>query len=48
MGPTSACAMVWSGGVVVLLGVVFRDAEVGRSLLLVGCYPMLLMWLAQF
>jgi len=48
MGPTSACAMVWSGGVVVLLGVVFGDAKAVRGLLLVGCYPMLLMWLAQF
>jgi len=33
---------------VVLLGGIFWGAEVGRSLLLVGCCPMLLMWLAQF
>jgi hypothetical protein len=39
MDSTSAFAMVLNSGVVVLLCVVFWDAEVVRGLLLVGLLP---------
>jgi len=39
MDSTSAFAMVWNSGVEVLLGVVLRDAEVVRGLVLVGLLP---------
>jgi len=39
MDSTSAFAMVVNSGVVVLLGVVFGDAEVGLGLVLVGLLP---------